>query len=668
LELEKKMRVLNFTCWCMSVLAFPAGPAFAADPQPNPTASPVVRFDAISVTATRTETRVFDYPGSAVVVGEQEIEGIQPKSLGDILEDVPGVTMNAGPRTQGETPLIRGLGDDRILIKVDGARRNFTAGHDGRVFIDPDLLKQVEIVRGPASSIYGSGAIGGVIELTTKDAADFLEPGQNLGAQTKLGFQSVDNDRSGRLTVFGRSGAFDAVFSGAYGENDNIDLGTGGTLPNSSGDEASGFGKFSWRPTPDQTIKISLQRFIDDAQVPINPQSAASSTNPIANRELTQDEVNLEYRYHDIANKAVDFKVNAYSNALDIEEDRVGSTVNEFVEFDTTGLDVQNTSIVSLGGGVINRLTYGGEVYQDTQRSTNQSGVALGSRPGADALTYGVFLQDEVNLTERLTVIPGIRYDRYERESGRLSDTSESAASPKVALGYKALDWLSFHGAYSHSFRAPSFIELYVSGQHFFGNNFVSNPNLQPEKARTWEGGFGLQFKNALAANDRLRFKATYFQEEIEDFIELVVTSTTSTNQNRAEVNRRGGEAELTYDVNNLGLALGYAAVRAEDASNSDSIDSTPADKLVLGIAYRVPEYNLGFRLRNRYAFEQNAAATQTDAYFVQDVGVNWEPDSIDGARFDFGIDNIFDAGYRRHNASLYEAGRNFKLTYTQQF
>jgi len=640
-----------------------------ATPENNP---PVIELDAVTVSATRTESSAFKLPGSVSVIGRERIEEEQPSDLGDLLESLPGVSMSGGPRTAGEVPTIRGLGGDRILIRVDGARRNFASGHDGRVFIEPDLLKQIEVVRGPASSIYGSGALAGVLEMTTKDAGDFLEPGKNFGSKFRGGYQSAAKEKLIGGTMFGRIGDKTEILGDiSYRDHSNIRIGGGGKIPESSGSIASGFVKLGFTPADFQTVKLSAQRYDDDSQVPNNPQGALGSSNAANARHMVQDELNLAYQYDEPGNDFLNLKANIYGNQLDLEEDQINSTNTETTEFDTWGLDVQNVTLLETSPSILNRLVYGFEFYSDSQDGT-ENGAGSDDRPAADAQTYGVFLQDEITLLENVTVIPGLRYDSYHRESSGLADTDETALSPKIAVGWQALPWLSLHGAYSHAFRAPSFIELYVSGQHFFGNNFVSNPDLKPEKARTWEGGFGLQFDDVVQANDSLRFKTTVFTETVKDFIKLEVTATTSTFQNVDDVDRRGGEAELAYATPTVSAALGYSVVRAADASNGDSIDSTPADTVNLRLGYKPPSSEFRFRWESSFVrAQQNADSDElTGGYAVHGLGLTWEPKGrdLDGLRVDLAVENLFDKHYERHNASLPEAGLNTKLTISQRF
>src|SRR3546814_10742082 len=110
--------------------------------------------------STRTDTlfpyttlfRSFEYPGMVTVIGPQELQTLQPSSPDDILRFVPNVEFLGGPRRTGEVPSIRGFSGPDVIILFDGARQNYNSGHDGQFFIDPRVLKQVEVLRGSAFS------------------------------------------------------------------------------------------------------------------------------------------------------------------------------------------------------------------------------------------------------------------------------------------------------------------------------------------------------------------------------------------------------------------------------------------------------------------------------------------------------------------------------------
>ena len=169
---------------CGAAAAQDAGAPEGTDPpeQGEAPAGSAMVLDAISVTATRNPIRSFEYPGMVSVVGRERILTRQASTPDDLLRFIPNVEFTGGPRRTGEVPSIRGFSGADVIVTLDGARQNFGSTHDGRFFIDPSLFKRVEVLRGPASSLYGSGGNGGLIGFRTLDAADLLGPGKTAGA------------------------------------------------------------------------------------------------------------------------------------------------------------------------------------------------------------------------------------------------------------------------------------------------------------------------------------------------------------------------------------------------------------------------------------------------------------------------------------------------------
>ena len=130
------------------------------------------QLDTVTVYATRSPMPAFDYAGEVTVIPKDVIEDFNPSTLADIFDAVPGAAIGGGPRRAGMTPDVRGLSGEGVLVLFDGARQSYLSGHDGRFFVDPDLVRAVEVVRGPTSALYGSGALGGVIAVRTVTAED----------------------------------------------------------------------------------------------------------------------------------------------------------------------------------------------------------------------------------------------------------------------------------------------------------------------------------------------------------------------------------------------------------------------------------------------------------------------------------------------------------------
>ncbi|MEJ0042658.1 MAG: TonB-dependent receptor plug domain-containing protein [Rhizomicrobium sp.] len=167
----RSVRQLALVSVCFVALGSAAS-AQEAPAAPSPTRLALV--ETVTVTATRNPTSTMDYPGMVDVLGPDEIAASIPSTISDLVDNMPNVQFVGGPRRTGESPNIRGLGGQDVLILVDGVRQSWTSGHDGRFFLDPALLASVEVVRGPASALYGSGALGGVLAFRTADASDLL--------------------------------------------------------------------------------------------------------------------------------------------------------------------------------------------------------------------------------------------------------------------------------------------------------------------------------------------------------------------------------------------------------------------------------------------------------------------------------------------------------------
>lgn len=137
--------------------------------------------DEITVTATGNARSAFEAPMMVSVIDATAPEKQTASSAADLLRNVPGLTLDGTGRTNGQDVNLRGYDRRGVLVLVDGVRQGTDTGHLNSTFLDPALIKRIEVVRGPSALLYGSGALGGVISYDTVDAKDLLEPGKNSG-------------------------------------------------------------------------------------------------------------------------------------------------------------------------------------------------------------------------------------------------------------------------------------------------------------------------------------------------------------------------------------------------------------------------------------------------------------------------------------------------------
>lgn len=126
-------------------------------------AEDVDELSTVVVTATRDEKPADQQQRAVAVVTKKAIEARQPDSVVESLKYENNVEVGGGSRPGAQQPIVRGLSGNRVLQVIDGVRQNTNSGHRGTYFVDPELVEQVEVVKGPSSSLWGSGALGGVV-------------------------------------------------------------------------------------------------------------------------------------------------------------------------------------------------------------------------------------------------------------------------------------------------------------------------------------------------------------------------------------------------------------------------------------------------------------------------------------------------------------------------
>jgi hemoglobin/transferrin/lactoferrin receptor protein len=661
-----------------------------------------VQLGPISVTATRNEIDPFVYPGMVTVIDREEIQRLQPSTPDDMLKLVPNVEFTGGPRRTGEVPSIRGFSGPDVVVLMDGARQNFGSAHDGRFFLDPSLIRSAEVLRGPASALYGSGGTGGVMEFRTVNADDFLEPGETLGATVSGGVQTVNEERTGTFTAYGKPGyGLDLLGSVTRRVSGEIELGDGNTLDNTDDSILSGLVKGGIDLGDHHRVEASFTHFTNDAEEPNNPQGLGGSDT--VDKEISSENFRLAYSFDDPDNDWIDLDAVAYYTAFSADETRLddlgAGPAGELLkrDVDTFGMRLDNRTRFDFGRDASLTLTYGGEAYRDEQDG-EAGGAERDGVPDAEALFTGVFAQGELNLTEPLglpgdlLILPGGRFDRYEASSDLASDdTTDSQFSPRIGVSYLPQKWLMFFANYAEAFRAPSFDELYLTGTHFqiplgpgatVVNRFVPNADLKPQSTQTVEFGAGVDFEDLAFENDAFSLKATHFRVWGEDFIDLSVNqpeifvdcnpfipgacdgTTNSTNVPNARL--WGTEVEASYENDRVLFGLGFSTINGENEDTGDKLGVLTPTTFTFDTGVKLPEIDslIGWRAVVAREFDKvNDPSEERDAYDVHDFYFAYQPREglLEGLRVDLGVDNAFDEDYARVYTDATEAGRNFK-------
>ena len=644
----------------------------------------ISELDEVLVKASRDNSTESETKRSVAVITRQQLDEQQPDSVAQALKYQPNIEVGGGPRSSNQQPVVRGLSGNQVLQLVDGARQNFNSGHRGAYQIDPELLEQIDVIKGPASSLWGSGAIGGVVSQTTRDARDLLEPEQGFGAYVKQDHATVSDQNKTSGAIYGRLGEqVDLLINGYYSDQNNIRLGNGQSLSDSSERTSGGMIKVGWQLDEDQRLTLSQRRHEIDGTVPGNP-AKDSKGNPVVDRDSTSDHTTLNYQL-DPDSDWLDLDATLYYNRTNVDEYRVKQNERDNIKYRSEGFSVVNRSQLANIDWV-----YGADGFRDKSQGTREGS----NRPTpADGRTQvvGSFVKADLPLAESWTLTPGLRYDHFKTEAKNLEDSkrSEHEWSKSLALSWQANDWLEVVARYDEAFRAPTSEELYTTGTHFGPNTFVPAPDLKPEKAKNKELIARMSFEDLLANNDRLKVNASLFKNDITDYIAQITynyipipgsknqlpLNTTYVNVGKAEI--KGGELAASYRVQDLDVGLSYGRMISKDKSNGNPLEGVPADKWVAQAGYWLLDDQLRLGAQATYTSslqfigedQRGTSDAVYEHYTLLDLEARWfGRGAVDGLEVGLAVDNLTDRYYRRAFSELYDPGRNVKLAALYRF
>ncbi len=651
-------------------------------------------FDEVLVSATRIQEKVSESSRSAAVVGEEQLAEKQGDSVAEVLKTEANINIANGPRASAQQVEIRGLSGQRVLQTIDGARQNTSAGHRGTFFMDPELLSSVEVVRGPASSLWGSGAIGGVVSQNTKSAREMLDEGQSFGGYLKQGYETNGQRSKSSGAIYGTKGSIDWLLNGSYSDGDNIKAGNDNTLENSASRSRSGLAKFGWQLDEAQRLQLSGRINEISEAVPSNPATDVSNSVPLVRRDSKDSNLTLDYSLAPSSNALLDLDAKFYWNKTDYDENRLTKGQFDTTEYETLGFSIANRSQWQ---GL--KLTYGLDGYRDQIETFRDDSGQSGQRPGnidGESRVWGAFVAANIALGENWSLDPALRYDSFENESNNLGHSSDDdALSPSLALVWKTAPWLTLSARYDEAFRAPSVEEMYSSGTHYcippipnflpngLCNTFEVNENLKAEKAKNKELKADMRFAE-LAGNDELALSLSVFRNDVDDFIEQRVTNplhgipgleqnTRWDNVDKARLT--GFELTGKYRINQTRLSLSYGQTEGKDRHDGGYLANIPANKLVLDLSQGIMAGDMKLGTRVSYNASQDRVPEDNPVnryqdYTLWDVYLAWEPamGTFEGLRVDFAIENIGDEEYIQAWQTLMDQGRNFKLSARYRF
>ena len=627
----------------------------------TPAAVPVraVELDPITVTSElgKQNGPLVTAPGSQIKKDRLQIQTAAPHTLQDVLSTETNIEFTGGPRGTGEKPQIRGLNADRILILDEGVRQNFQNVHNGRVFTDFSLMEDVEVIKGPWSSLYGSGAMGGVIRLSKSTAADLVSRrGKTFGGEFALDSSSAGVGFGQRITGFAKKGLFEPLLSYRHYQNSDLRLGTNEALQYSGTEANDLYASLGFDFGTGHHLDVKLNEHEEKGKVPQNPADDPSPTlNPVVDQTTNKQDVVGIYRLN---GSWGDLRANPYVRRTFVQN--VNGTRTDRQMVTTTGLDTWVNVPAEVNENLKFTNTVGFETFQDKNKG-ERNGGPLSSFPSGESNQYGAYFQPSIVAGKIVTITPGVRYDNYNRrdDSGVSADNSGDRTSSKLYASVEYLPNQRVFAGWGQAFNAPRLQDLYASGMHFPGNFFVANPDLKPETSDTAEAGF--KNKWTVDGDNAAFFEGTIFQTNSKDFIQRAVAATTTQFQNVDRVRLTGGEVTARWQNLSWGTVLSYNEVRSRDLNSGAPLADTSPDRWsAKAETYIGDHYTVGTNLV--LAEKQDLVPTGTDetpGYFTQDFYVTFANKWLEAQ---VRVNNAFDRKYRKHGEPLYEVGRDVRV------
>ncbi len=705
------------------------GPVQAEDPAPSAASpdsavtddAPVYELAPLVVTATRTPRSVFLTPSPVSVLGRDRLQEMGVANIADAFVELPGLDVN-GTGSNQRRPTIRGHRGQRILLMEDGTRLNNSRRQQDfgelPALVDPASIDRVEIVRGPGSVLYGSDAIGGVVNMVTREPS---RDGWHGSLGYRYGSEGVQN--GGRLSLEGRGDEWSLLASGALREGGSfaapsgsfgdIDLG-GDTMVRDTGIQDEGY---SLRGGFDVAENVNLwskfERYHADTAgfgyvdpndyAPEQPfvrilypeQRFAKFTSGVSATSLDRkvaDRVEAVGWYQDNERR---FNLNV------VVPIGPGAQVDQktfnFTDLETFG----GRAEAAKGIGSNHLFTYGFDIFRDHSRNTDSSySVVTGfgppqeetsNRPQVPNATYrsmGLFAQDEWSIGSRTTLVLGARGQQVNAET----HTTPNLDEPKVESDDEAIvgsanglfritNNLAAIGSVGRAFRSPNLVERFFDGPTPEGFGYQQrNLNLDPETS--FDTNVGLRYRNS-----RMRLEGFVFRTVISDGIRIAATGDSVgglaayQNVNVDELVHKG--AELSGEsriVAGLSAGANWSYIDAENQADGSPVGEGYESKVDGWVGWRDARERFWAELHARHIGERddlelaaNPVGDTLPAFTVMALrtGARIGTFANTEQRVGFAVENLTDELYAEFsNVSFFrpEPRRQFVVTWETRF
>lgn len=574
-------------------------------------------FDDILVSATRVNSQVIDTAASVTVITDSDIEQNMATDLESLFQYTPGVTLTKNPRQGVQGINIRGIEGNRIKVIVDGVAQpsQFDSGgtflNSSGIDIDTDMIKSVEVVKGAASSLQGSDAIGGIVAFETKDPADILQ-GREFAGYAKLNYHSATKTFSESVALANKTGNVESLL--AFTRRDGKEVNNFGDTDKEKNQSNSLLFKLHYQANPNHRLQFTanlLHNKNDIDTLEYNNFKDGSGVDKTEQYQIGFKHIwEADLAFADRVTWQLDWMSKEETGITERTSTRNGNKQKKDYLYSDKGLqfDGQFDKVFDLAN-TEHYLVYGVSFSNKDIKNTNEEYNTVGSdqtlyyMPNASETRYGLFVQDEIGFGNFI-ITPGLRFDHFETSPGDTSanpsgnpaseykDYSDSALTARLGSIYKLNDNHRIFAQVSQGFRAPDFQELYYS----FGNprhGYINkpNPNLKSEESISYELGWRYN-------SEQVKNEISLFYSDFDNFIDRQIVSGSirtrdavfqSINIDKATIKGVEFSNQLSWNgfmpIDGFSSHIAAAYTEGEDAQ-SNPLNSVSPWNTVFGVRY----------------------------------------------------------------------------------
>ncbi len=631
--------------------------------------------DQIVVTASRKTQALNLAPASAVIITSKQLEQKQIQTFDQAMDGIPGVVVTRSSGSNVQSLSIRGASEtagggvgNRVLLLIDG-RPALSPESGGALWnlVPLNSLERIEVVKGAYSALFGSSAVGGVINAITRKPSDeadtrihvsygiYGNTPPDIDYNEFGGFSAIEFSHSKR------AGKISYLIDAGRKHNDGHRQKSGFTLYNF-------YGKIQYELAPNRTIQVAgnFNKINNDT-----PATWLSPAQPyeVAEHRLddfqSKREGSLDIYYNAITNNKL-----KYSSRFYYYQNLQEFTFNDDPLNDSTNV---NTGKQFIDESVIHTKRLGNVSQVDWAVSDKHYALAgidikFDKTVGLpefslygrhNAFEFGAYVQDEWSISDEFTITAGARLDYY----SIIDEFSEFSFSPKVAFVYALNSSLSIRGLYARAFRNPSIAERFIKFEQGGGLSFKPNPDLVSEKL-TSSFEIGMKYSPI----DNLTFDLSLYHNRFKDLISFVQISApleplTFMVVNLKTATMQGVEIALNYrPCQWFGLRAGYALLDARDTSPdryNDVLAYKPKHTFSFSADFKYRNFNLYLSSRGRSEIEEVFIYpdSKPDAYMLIDAKLMYS--ILDKHQVYFSVNNIQNTQYEELERYRM-AGRSF--------